>query len=158
MIHKLEKPAHLAELLCLPNGCVEHFHYILSKKNLSFYANSIRVREVWIGNLIRNVSEDMLRRELSVFGIVDQVDLFFREQTFAFIKFQSADKASNCVDSYHLLNGRLGQIKVNYSDFLKRYNIVADRPSNNSNDSEFTNIVFVGSVAGRCGVGCPSQR
>lgn len=147
-ISRLENPANLAKLLCLKNGLSDYFHKILSRNALSFYANAVRVREIWIGNLPRDTTEESLKMALSIFGVVEAVDLFVKEQVFAFVRFQLSETASACVDSQLMLVPRLGQVKVNYSDFLKRFNIVGNRPGHAENEARLTSIVFLGVVAG----------
>lgn len=145
---RLENPANLTRLLCEPSDFLKTFHDILSKRSLSFYANTIRVREIWIGNLPKESTKESVRQALSVFGTVDECDLFSKEQVFAFVKFQLVDQATACVDQQNILVAKLGPVKVNYSDFLKRYNIVGDRANVREFDSKTTNIVFLGAANG----------
>lgn len=145
---RLENPANLTRLLCEPTDFLKTFHDILSKRSLSFYANTIRVREIWIGNLPKESTKESVRQALSIFGTVDECDLFSKEQVFAFVKFQLVDQASACVDQQNILIPKLGPVKVNYSDFLKRYNIVGDRANVREFDSKTTNIVFLGAANG----------
>lgn len=148
MATRLDNPANLMRLLCDPEGFLEYFHKVLANRSLSFYANTIRVREVWVGNLPRDSNEESVRNALSIFGQVDSIDLFHKEQVFCFARFQLVDQATACVDSSQTLAPKLGSVKVNYSDFLKRYNIVGDRAGVRDMDVRSTSIVFLGADNG----------
>jgi hypothetical protein len=143
-INRLQNPEIMAKLLCDKDHLLNYFNFILSKKPLAFYGNTIRVREIWIGNLSSQITETSLSNVLSQFGPVDNIDLFVKHQSFAFVRFVTADSATRCVDSQDHLFKQLGQIKVSYSDFLKRTNIVGDDPYSSDNSSQLTNIVYLG--------------
>jgi RNA recognition motif-containing protein len=143
-IQRLHNPEIMAKLLCNRDHLLNYFHFILSKKPLAFYGNSIRVREIWIGNLPSSITEQSLSKELSVFGEIDNIDLFSKHQSFAFVRFVTADSATRCLDGQDQLSKTLGQVKISYSDFLKRFNITGDGPFLQDNSSRLTNVLFIG--------------
>lgn len=147
-VKRLENPANFSSLLCKTNGVLEYFHKIISKRSLSFYANSVRVREIWIGNLPKDSNEESVKNTLSIFGKIDSIDLFFKEQVFAFVKFETSESATYCVDSSNVLTGKFSNVKVSYSDFLKRFNIVGNVSSIEENPKKLTSIVFLGVMNG----------
>lgn len=143
-IQRLQNPEIMAKLLCNRDQLLNYFHFVLSKKPLAFYGNSIRVREIWIGNLPASIHEQAIGQALSIFGDIENIDLFTKHQSFAFVRFVTADSATLCVDGQDQLAKSLGQVKVSYSDFLKRFNITGDDPFLQDNSARLTNILFIG--------------
>jgi len=143
-IQRLQHPEIMAKLLCNRDQLLNYFHFVLSKKPLAFYGNSIRVREIWIGNLSSSIQEQGIAQALSVFGEIDNIDLFSKHQSFAFVRFVTADSATRCVDGQDQLGKTIGQVKISYSDFLKRFNITGDDPFFQENLVRLTNILFIG--------------
>lgn len=72
---------------------------VYSRLPLTFYATTIRVREIWIGNLPNNISKNDLKKILITFGEIDRIDVFSRANTFAFVKFFKAESATQCINN-----------------------------------------------------------
>ena len=45
---------------------------------ISFYAHSIQVREIWIGNLPGSINQNSLRNFLQRYGPIDNIDYFVK--------------------------------------------------------------------------------
>ena len=144
VLERFSKPENFAHLLNFDGNFKLYVHHLLAKKPLSFFAHSVRVREIWMGNLPQMTTETSLKQFLSSFGPVDNIDLFMKNQSFAFVRFLHADSAKKCVDSQtEIMKAFNCQVRMSYSDFLKRFNIVGDDPAVQNNDAQLTNIIFV---------------
>lgn len=141
-LHRLSDPENFAKMLSHSTDITKTLHNIMSRMPLAFDAHCLRVREIWIGGLPQNIQQSQLTTILSKYGKIEHVDMFYKMHTFAFVKFQLADSARKAVDDIQSLS----QVctKLSYSDFLKRHNIVGDDPYYKENDSELTNLVYMG--------------
>ena len=143
LIKKYSDPINFSNLLKDPN-MKNQIHKICSNLPLSFEAHSIRVREIWIGYFPPQYTSDFIVRVLSKFGKVDNINLKKSNQNFAFVRFQTVADVENCIRNIDQISNLLGvRVKIAYSDFLKRNNIVGDDPFFLKNLQDLTNVVFV---------------
>lgn len=147
-LERISKPENFAKLLLTDENLKLYFHHILAKKPLAFYAHSIRVREVWIGNLPQGMENEQEQKKFKMFltryGPIDNIDFFTKNQNFAFVRFHYAESAKRCIDEQDFIIKTMNcQIRMSFSDCLKRFNIVGDDPGVQDNDANLTSIVFI---------------
>ena len=155
LIKKYSDPLSFANLLKNPLMKNE-IHKLCSNLPLSFEAHSIRVREIWIGYFPPQYTSDFIVRVLSKYGKVDNINLKKSNQNFAFVRFQTVNDVENCIRNLDGISNDLGvRVKIAYSDFLKRNNIVGDDPYFQKNMQDLSNLVF---VCFSLGVPLPSKK
>lgn len=91
-------------------------------------AHNIRVREIWIGNLPNDITEKSLKNTFEVYGTVDNIEIFTKpNQIFAFLRYEKVAQASKAFENVDTLGLQLrAGLKISFSDYLKRNNIVGD--------------------------------
>jgi len=91
-------------------------------------AHNIRVREIWIGNLPNDITEKSLKNTFEVYGTVDNIEIFTKPyQIFAFLRYEKVAQASKAFENVDTLGLQLrAGLKISFSDYLKRNNIVGD--------------------------------
>jgi RNA recognition motif-containing protein len=86
------------------------------------------VREIWIGNLPADITEKHLKATFEVYGTVDNIEIYQKpNQIFAFLRYEKVAQASKAFENVDALGLSLrAGLKISFSDYLKRNNIVGD--------------------------------
>lgn len=147
-VDKMNRPEHLAKQLQRgPDDMQLHMHFLLSNHILSFMAQSIRVREIWVGNLPGDITQPLIMGIFSKYGKIDNCNLYLRvnqTQNFAFLKFETTDSATKAINEQDQLSVILkANLRMSFADFLKRQHIVGDSPNYNTSNENLTNIICV---------------
>ena len=125
----LRDPEGFARLLLLPADVIQNVILQLANNNKqALVAHNIRVREIWIGYLPNDISEKILRTTFEIYGTVDNIEVFQKpNQTFAFLRYEKVAQASKAFENVEHLGSKLrAGLKISFSDYLKRNNIVGD--------------------------------
>jgi RNA recognition motif-containing protein len=87
----------------------------------------IRVREIWVGNLPNNITEQSLYNQFFIFGEIAKMDPHFQhDKNYAFIKYRLSASASRAYEKAKNMNFNGNIIRVSFSDSGKRRDIIGD--------------------------------
>ena len=88
---------------------------------------TVKVREIWVGNLPIGISESTLYKNFFIYGEITKIDIH-SEKCFAFIRYKLCASASKAYEKAKNMNlgGRI--IRVSFSDSGKRREIIGDEP------------------------------
>jgi len=114
------------------------------------FTGSIQVREIWIGNLPPNITEEHVRQAAEMFGEVENVDLHNKpNNVFAFVRYNRVINATKACENSHQFRKNIGYdaIKVSFSDHLRRKNIIGDS-YDCEKDEELTPTLYIGFSTG----------
>lgn len=86
------------------------------------------MREIWVGNLPQDINEKTLKKAFSVYGEVDNVEIFQKPNlTFAFLRYKRSKEALMAFESVdHLSIVLKSTLRIAFSDYQKRAGIVGD--------------------------------
>lgn len=144
---RFQQPKELAKLITNKEKLLVGLHSIMSNQPLAFETHCIRVRELWLSNLDIRITEDRLHEVLSPFGQIDLINLYKKDKAFAAVRFRKSESAELVIARRTELNFLTDSI--NFSDFLKRENIVADNINVVNNKEELTNLIFIGNESNK---------
>ncbi|TNV87135.1 hypothetical protein FGO68_gene1188 [Halteria grandinella] len=95
---------------------------------------SERVRELWVGNLPEHITEKKLYSHFFVYGEIEKIEIVSSnkssQQTYAFVRFKLISCTSRAYDQTQQNQLEIDgyKLKVQFSDFNKRPEIVGDVP------------------------------
>lgn len=114
------------------------------------------MREIWIGNLPIEITEKSLRTTFEIYGTVDNIEIFRKpNQTFAFLRYLKVSQASKAFENVDSLGLSLhSDLKISFSDYLKRNNIVGDSLSAPISQEEMIPFLY---LAYSSGLGLPKE-
>lgn len=74
------------------------------------------------------ITEKTLRQTFEMYGAVDNIEIFTKpNQIFAFLRYEKVSQASKAFENVDSLGLQLrAGLKISFSDYLKRNNIVGD--------------------------------
>ena len=86
------------------------------------------MREIWIGNLPNDITDKSLKSTFEIYGTIDNIEIFTKpNQIFAFLRYEKVAHASKAFENVDTLGLQLrAGLKISFSDYLKRHNIVGD--------------------------------
>lgn len=99
------------------------FQNIICSHKLSLIAQTIKVREIWVGGFRSAVSKGLIYSVFSSIGRIDKLNYCSKRnnQSFCFIKFYETVHAEYSKNSIEALKQQFNSnIKIAMSDFLKR--------------------------------------
>lgn len=145
ILEQISDPKNFAKLLLQKGDLEDILNGVVFGSPLANFAHTIRVREVILFNLPSWVNEFGLRKHLGVFGPIVKVS-FIRSQTLsAFVKYSHAKSAEDCLANKESLREIFEHpIRIFIADHLRRMNIVGDDKDTWNDESELTNVVFLG--------------
>lgn len=85
------------------------------------------MREIWVGNLPDNISENTLYKAFFIYGEISNIEIH-REKCFAFIRYRLCASASRAYEKAKNMNIGNNIIRVSFSDSGKRREIKGDEP------------------------------
>jgi RNA recognition motif-containing protein len=142
----LRDPEAFARLLLLPPDYLQNVILQLANNNRqALVAHNIRVREIWIGNLPNEITERTLKNTFEIYGTVDNIEIFQKpNQIFAFLRYEKVSQASKAFENVDPLGLQLrANLKISFSDYLKRNSIVGDSLTVQDNKDEMVPYVFL---------------
>jgi RNA recognition motif-containing protein len=104
---------------------------------------SVKVREIWIGNLPPNTAEQTLYNAFFIYGEITKIDIN-PIKNYAFVKYRLLASASKAVEKSKNLMLQNNQLKVNFSDTRRNKDIIGDEPGYelNENSCKLVHITF----------------
>ena len=92
-------------------------------------ARSVKVREIWVGNLPNSINEQSLYNQFFIFGEIAKMDCHFQsDKNYAFIRYRLSASASRAYEKAKNMkiniNGNI--LRVSFSDSGKRREIIGD--------------------------------
>lgn len=142
----LKSPDRIMELLKLEPDVVQKLILDMANKNhLSLVVHNIKVREIWVGNLVEETTEQDVRNAFSMYGKIENVEMFKKpNQIFAFLKYFKVSQAAKAFENIDNLSVIMRlNLRISYSDFSKRNSIVGDNPQIEDNLEELTPYLFL---------------
>ena len=88
---------------------------------------SVKIREIWTGNLASTVTEGKLYTYFFIYGEIERIDMFMFKN-FAFVRFKEVAAACR---AYELAKGiRIDgrPVKISFSDHTRRKDAIGDLP------------------------------
>ncbi|MCQ2820003.1 MAG: hypothetical protein MJ252_22275 [archaeon] len=98
-----------------------------SKECPSNEGHTIKVREIWVGNLPEGMTEEKLHKIFFIYGEISRIDKM-RDKNYAFIKYRLCYSASRAYEKAKNMEIEGKQIKISFSDSGKRKDIKGDEP------------------------------
>ena len=159
-LHVLKNPDKMIDLLRLEPDIVQKLVLGLANQNkLSLVVHNIKVREIWVGNLLEETTEGDIRAAFSAYGEIENVEMFNKSnqnQIFAFLKYYKVSQAARAFENIDNLSETMRlSLRISYSDFSKRNSIVGDNPYLEDNLADLTPFVF---MAYNSGVNLPKAK
>ena len=142
----LKNPDRMMQLLKLEPDVVQKLALGLANENhLSLVVHNIKVREIWVGNLVEETTEQDVRNAFSVYGRIESVEMFNKpNQIFAFLKYYKVKQAAKAFENIDNLSLAMRlNLRISYSDFTKRNNIVGDNPTLEDNYEDLSPYLFM---------------
>lgn len=142
----LKNPDRMMQLLKLEPDVVQKLILNLANENhLSLVVHNIKVREIWVGNLVEETTEQDVRNAFSAYGKIESVEMFNKpNQIFAFLKYYKVKQANKAFENIDNLSVAMRlNLRISYSDFTKRNNIVGDSPTLEDNFEDLTPYLFM---------------
>jgi hypothetical protein len=119
---ELADPKMLLSLL-MSNQFEDIFQNIVCSQKLSLIAQTIKVREIWVGGFRNSISKNLIESVFSKIGEIDQLNYYPKKynQSFCFIKFIETVHAEESKNMIEIIKNQFNSnIKIAMSDFLKR--------------------------------------
>lgn len=142
----LKNPDRIMEFLKLEPDVVQKLVLDMANKHhLSLVVHNIKVREIWVGNLVEETTEQDVRNAFSMYGKIENVEMFKKpNQIFAFLKYFKVSQAAKAFENIDNLSVIMRlNLRISYSDFSKRNSIVGDNPQVDDNIEELTPYLFL---------------
>lgn len=142
----LKSPDRMMQLLKLEPDIVQKLALGLANENhLSLVVHNIKVREIWVGNLVEETTDQDVRNAFSTYGKIESVEMFNKpNQIFAFLKYFKVKQAAKAFENIDNLSVAMRlNLRISYSDFTKRNNIVGDSPTLEDNYEDLAPYLFM---------------
>jgi RNA recognition motif-containing protein len=154
----LKTPSKMLEFLKQDPEVLMKLALNLANENyISLAIHNIKVREIWVGNLVNETTESDVRAAFSVHGKIETIEMFNKApQIFAFVKYEKVSQAAKAFENIESLSlsMKLG-LRISYSDFTKRNSIVGDSALVTDNLEDLTPFVF---MAYGSGINLPKEK
>ena len=144
----LKNPSKMIEILKLEKDVLQKLIIGIANENpLSLVVHNIKVREIWVGNLNVDTTEADVRNAFSVYGKIENIEMFNKSnqnQIFAFLKYFRVSHAAKAFENIDNLSVAMKlNLRISYSDFSKRNNVVGDSATVDDNIPDLTPFVFL---------------
>lgn len=154
----LKNPDKMMQLLSLNKEVLQKVVLgIANEHPLSLVVHNIKVRELWIGNLNQETTENDVKRAFSEYGKIENIEMFDKPNLkFVFLKYYKVSQANKAFENIDNLSVAMKlNLRISYADFSKRNNVVGDNQFVDDNYADLTPYVF---MAYNSGINLPRTK